>query len=258
MILKEILAKLDEISKAGKRAALCIVTRTSGSTPRKAGSKMLVIEDGQIVGTIGGGSIEKRVIEEALLLCKKSQPEILSFNLEDDLAMQCGGTMEVYVEPVVPQSGLVIFGAGHVGSALGKYASDFGFRVIFVDERSEFAEKMQQLGFEVINGDFAAEAKKFESDSNTYFVVVTPKHAYDQEVTSILAKKEFAYLGMIGSKRKVAEAKRFYLDNKILTQAEIEKIDMPIGVPFNAQTPEEIAISILAKLIDVKNTMSGS
>lgn len=255
---KEILAKVDEISKAGKRAALCIVTATSGSTPRKAGSKMLVIEDGQIFGTIGGGSIEKKVIEEALNICRKNQPVKLNFDLEDDLAMHCGGNMEVYVEPLIPQSRLVIFGAGHVGSALGRYATDFGFRVMFVDERDEFAEKMLQSGFEAIHGDFAEEAQSLQSDSNTYLVVVTPKHAYDQEVTSILAKKEFAYLGMIGSKRKVAEAKRFYLENKILAPEEIDRIDMPIGVPFNAQTPEEIAISILAKLIDVKNTISES
>lgn len=248
-----ILAKIEEISKAGKRATLCIITETTGSTPRKAGSKMIVTEGGELFGTIGGGSIEHRVIREAMEVCKQTQPLKLRFELEDDLQMQCGGNMEIYLEPVNPSFKLVIFGAGHVGSALAKYASDFGFRIIFVDEREEFAKKQVELGFEVIHGDFVAEAKKFESENKTFFVVVTPKHAFDQEVTGILGKKEYGYLGMIGSKRKVAEAKRFYIENNVLSESEIEKIDMPIGLKFNAQTPEEIAISILARLIDVKN-----
>lgn len=216
---------------------------------------MIVTEDGETFGTVGGGSIEHRVIDEARKVCRQSQPVKFIFDLEDDLQMQCGGNVEVYIEPVNPPMKLVIFGAGHVGSALGRYAKDFGFRTVFADNRAELIEKKQQLGFEVILGDYIIEGKKYESDKRTFFVVVTHKHAFDQELTGILGKKEFAYLGMIGSGRKVAEAKRFYLENKILTTTEIEKIDMPIGIKFNAQTPEEIAISILAKLIDVKNSI---
>lgn len=253
--MKEILAKLEEITNTGRRAALCIVTDTSGSTPRKAGSKMIVTEDGETFGTVGGGSIEHRVIDEARKVCRQSQPMKFTFDLEDDLQMKCGGNVEVYIEPVNPPMKLVIFGAGHVGSALGRYAKDFGFRIVYVDNRPELIEKRQQLGFEVILGDYITEGKKFESDKRTFFVVVTHKHTFDQELTNILGKKEFAYLGMIGSGRKVAEAKQFYLENNILTSTEIEKIDMPIGLKFNAETPEEIAISILAKLIDVKNSL---
>lgn len=253
-----ILAKLEEITKAGKHATLCIITETSGSTPRKAGSKMIVTESGEVFGTIGGGSVEYRVISEAVKVCGKFHPVKLKFDLEDDLQMQCGGNMEVYIEPINPLRKLVIFGAGHVGSSLARYARDFGFKVIFVDNREDFAKKQSELGFEVIIGDYVDEAGKMEPDINTYVVVVTPKHAFDQEVTGILGQKAFGYLGMIGSKRKVAEAKRFYIENKVLSESAIEKIDMPIGIQFNAQTPEEIAISILARLIDTKNSQTST
>jgi len=253
--MTDIFAKVEELIKVGKRAALCIITDTKGSTPRKAGSKMVVTAEGEIFGTIGGGNFEHRVAKEAMEICKGATPVKLNFDLEDDLEMSCGGTAEVYIEPLLPRLRLVIFGAGHVGSALARYAPDFGFQVIFVDDREQFTARQKELGFQVIHGNYVEEAKNFSADKQTFFVVVTPKHAYDQEVTGILGKKDSGYLGMIGSKRKVAEAKRFYLDNNVLTESEVEKIDMPIGIKFNAETPEDIAISIMARIIDVKNTL---
>lgn len=254
-MMKELWTKIDELTKAGIRASLCIVTGTKGSTPRKAGSKMLVAEDGRTWGTIGGGSIEHTVVKEAVAMCAAKAPVMLRFDLEEDLEMSCGGSVEVYIEPIVPTYHLVIFGAGHVGAALARYATDFGFHVTFVDNREEFAAKQEALGHQAICGDYVTEAGNISSDINTFFVVVTPKHAFDHDVTAILGKKPFAYLGMIGSTKKVAEAKRYFLDNNLLTESEIEKIDMPIGIKFNAETPEEIAVSILAKIIDVKNNV---
>lgn len=253
-MIMDFVAKLAEITKESVPAALCILTETEGSTPRKAGSKMIVTMDGRIYGTIGGGSMEQRVIQEARMACNRSLPVKLKYNLDDDLQMQCGGFVEVYIEPIGLPLHLVIFGAGHVGSALGHYARDFGFKVSFVDSRAEFAKKQEQLGFSVILGDFVEEGKKIISNDRTFFVVVTPQHSFDQEITAILAKKPFAYLGMIGSKRKIADAKQYFIENNLLTPAEIARIDMPIGIKFNAETPEEIAISILARLIDVKNS----
>lgn len=253
--MKELWTKIDELTKASVRASLCIVTGAKGSTPRKAGSKMLVAEDGRTWGTIGGGCIEHTVVKEAVAMCAAKAPVMLRFDLEEDLEMSCGGSVEVYIEPIVPTYHLVIFGAGHVGAALARYATDFGFHVAFVDNREEFAAKQEALGHQAICGDYVTEARNISSDSNTFFVVVTPKHAFDHDVTAILGKKPFAYLGMIGSTKKVAEAKRYFLDNNLLTESEIEKIDMPIGIKFNAETPEEIAVSILAKIIDVKNNM---
>ncbi len=251
--MNEIFTKLDEIQRSGKCAAMVIVTHTTGSTPRKAGSKMIVDENGQIFGTIGGGNIERKVIAEAVRIAKSSGAERLIFDLENDAEMHCGGSVEVYVEPVKPLQKLVIFGAGHVGAALARYAVDFGYQITLVDNRQEIINKMEERGYTVIHDDFIAAAKQIEGDANTYFVVTTPRHAYDQEVTGILGQKPHRYLGMIGSKKKVAEARKHYLGHGILSESVVQQIDMPIGIPFRAETPEEIAISILARLIDVKN-----
>jgi xanthine dehydrogenase accessory factor len=252
--MDDIFAKVEELKRAGKNAALCIVVETTGSTPRKAGSKMLVAETGETYGTIGGGSVELKMIDEALEVIRGKEPKKIKFNLETDAAMHCGGTMEIYIEPVSPDLRLVIFGAGHVGAALAHFAKEFGFKITFVDNRPSILEKLKDKGFGIIEKNYIEAANEATFDENTYIVVTTPKHEFDEQVTGICAKKPHRYLGMIGSKRKVATARQNYLDKVLLTLTEIEKIDMPIGIKFNAQTPEEIAISILAKLIDVKNS----
>lgn len=250
----EIFAKLDEFRRAGKSAALVIITNTSGSTPRKAGSKMIVAADGAHYGTVGGGASEQKIITEARRIISSGNPGKMKLDLKKDTGMHCGGSMEVYIEPIAATQKLVIFGAGHVGAALANYAVDFGFWIRLVDHRPELFDPLSEKGFDIICEDYVSTAKKIDPDENTYIVVTTPQHAYDQEVTGILGKKKFRYLGMIGSKKKVALARKHYLNNNILNESQIEKIDMPIGIPFNAQTPQEIAISILAKLIDVKNS----
>jgi xanthine dehydrogenase accessory factor len=252
--MDEIFAKIEEIKHSGKNAALCIVVETTGSTPRKAGSKMLVTETGETFGTIGGGSVEYKMVAEAMTVIGQSCPKKIRLNLEADVQMHCGGTMEVYIEPIRPTYRLVIFGAGHVGAALAHFAKSFDFRITFIDNRPAILEKIQNLGYEIIGKNYVEAANETTFDENTFIVVTTPKHEFDERVTGICARKPHFYLGMIGSKLKVSTAKQNYLRNGLLTEAEIEKIDMPIGVKFNAQTPEEIAISILAKLIDVRNS----
>lgn len=251
--MNDFFAKLAEIQKSGRFAAFCLITETKGSSPRKAGAKMVVTSDGEYFGTVGGGNIEMTVIEEAKKICRQSSPVKLVLNLEDDAAMKCGGTVEVYIEPVAPLHDLVLFGAGHVGKNVARYARDFGFKVTMVDPRKEIMSQFEKENYELIIDDFIRTASSIPASGNTFFVVLTPKHEYDQEITGILARRPHRYLGMIGSVRKVAAARKHYLENNILTEQEINEIDMPIGVKFNAQTPEEIAISILARLIDVKN-----
>lgn len=252
--MEEIFAKIEEIKRSGKNAALCIVVETSGSTPRKAGSKMLVTENGDTFGTIGGGSVELKMITEAMAVIGQTIPKKIRLNLEADAQMHCGGMMEVYIEPIKLANRLVIFGAGHVGAALAQFAKSFDFSITFIDNRPSIVEKLKDLGYEIIVKDYVDAAKEATFNDKTFIVVTTPKHEFDEQVTGICAKKPHWYLGMIGSKLKVSTAKQNYLRSGLLTEAEIEKIDMPIGIKFNAQTPEEIAISILAKLIDVKNS----
>ncbi len=251
--MDDIFAKVIEIQQAGIMSALCILTETGGSVPRKAGAKMLVTSDERTFGTVGGGAIELKIIALAKEVMQSNKALKQRFDLENELEMHCGGFVEVYIEAISPLRKLYIFGAGHVGFALAQLARDFGFNVCLVDNRKELIEAGLENGFCCIEGEFVQQAKDLHITANTYLVVTTPKHQYDEDVTGILAAKESKYLGMIGSKKKVALARQHFGELHSLSQAQIERIDMPIGIPFNAQTPKEIAVSILAKLIDVKN-----
>jgi len=251
--VKDILSRIAEIRSSGKNAALCIIVHTKGSSPRKTGSKMIVFEDGSSEGTIGGGSLELKVTEDALKSIKAKQAQKFNYELEDDLSMNCGGYAEVYIEPILQKSTLIIFGAGHIGKALMKYAPDFGFNMILVDHRDQITSSIEYENTTLINKAYTEAINEISFNDQTFVVIVTPKHAFDEAILEKVAKFECAYIGMIGSNTKVAKAKKRILNEGILTEDQLNKVDMPIGVKFNAQTPEEIAISILAKLIDVKN-----
>ncbi len=255
--MKNIYSELNELIKSGKNAALCVVIETKGSTPRKAGSKMIVLSDKRTYGTIGGGSIEFNVIDKAIEVIRNNTPQKYTFNLESDLDMTCGGYVEVYIEPVFPLPKLFIFGAGHVGKAVAEFASKTGFEITLFDEREGIFNNISLENMRFVQGNYFEEIELANFDNNTFIVVTTPKHAYDEEITAICAKKPHTYLGMIGSKRKVVTAKKVFLEERRLTPEEIQSIDMPIGIKFAAQTPEEIAISIVAKLIDVKNSVEN-
>lgn len=255
----ELIDELELIRHGQQAAVLCIVLSTSGSTPRKAGSKMLVFPDRTIKGTIGGGSIERQAIEEAVKILNSGRGVTTHrFNLLDDLEMQCGGSMEVYFEPlrVFPQ--LYIFGGGHVGKALAGYAAGLGFRPCVIDPRQDIFSNWSIPGCETRNGDYFSIADTLVFDSGTYIVIVTPQHESDEQLLYYCAKKEFAYLGMIGSRRKVAEISKRAVETGQIPHELLSKIDMPVGIPFAAETPAEIAISIVAKMIDVKNTRNKS
>lgn len=252
--MQTIYKKTEELRSEGKKIALCVVVSTSGSTPGKTGAKMIVLEDKTIIGTVGGGSIEKDVIEQAIHIIKSGKPEIKRYKLEEDLKMKCGGTMEVYIEPLNILKKLYIFGAGHIGKAVVKFAKELDFNITVFDSREGIFNNNEFEGCNCICKDYFKAIKETEFDKNTFIVIVTPKHEYDEEILKRVVVKPHAYVGMIGSRRKVEIIKKNLLKEKIISKSEIEKIDMPIGIPFAAETPQEIAVSIIAKLIDVRNT----
>jgi xanthine dehydrogenase accessory factor len=216
---------------------------------------MIVYENGTIYGSIGGGSVEKEVAEKAMILIGTGKPAKFTFSLEQDLGMHCGGMMEVYIEPLNPVGKLFIFGAGHIGKALAMFARDLEFSITLFDPREEIFVDETPGKFTCINKDYFQAIQEANFDENTYIVIVSPKHIYDEEILAAVARKPHAYLGMIGSTRKVELLKKRFIEEDILTHEELEKIDMPVGIKFKAETPQEIAISILAKLIDVRNTV---
>ncbi|NOX47259.1 MAG: XdhC family protein [Chlorobi bacterium] len=252
--MASIFSKIDEIKKSGRKAALCIIIETKGSTPRKTGSKMIVFDDGDIEGTIGGGSLELQVIEDAVGVIFSNEPQVFKHALAKDLGMACGGHHLIYIEPINPENKLYIFGAGHIGKALAHYTPDFGFTVTLIDHREDIFDESQETKIHCLQSNYLDATDNLTFDENTFVVVVTPKHSFDEDILAKCAKKTFAYLGMIGSKSKIAKARNKYLADETLTEKELDAVDMPIGIKFNAQTPEEIALSILAKMIDVKNS----
>ncbi len=254
MIMNNFFEDLYQTTQQQNPAVLCIVTETQGSTPRKAGAKMLVFPDGSIKGTIGGGSIEHQVIKEALALHVCGEPLLKSFHLLEDLNMQCGGSMQVYMERIGCLPKLHIFGAGHIGKAVASFASQFGFKPYVYDQRKDIFNDWDVPTSETHVGEYLQMLDTIALDKNSYIVIVTPQHEHDEKLLLACANKPWAYLGMIGSKRKVTEIRKKALSTLTITEETLDRIDMPIGIPFAAETPSEIAISIVAKLIDVKNT----
>lgn len=253
--MTDILFRLSELRQNKKSFVLCVVTEAHGSTPRKAGAKMLVFNDRSIIGTVGGGSVELQAINDALQVLADGKPEKKKYQLEDDLQMHCGGNMEIYFEPFYDDLKLYIFGAGHVGREVGKMAGDFGFTIIFVDHRPDIYKEFDSQYARCIVSDYVSSLAQIEFSPRDFVVITTPKHEFDENLLEHLAKIKLGYLGMIGSKRKVAEARRRLLSEQKLSEEQLNFVNMPIGIPFNAETPAEIAISIVAKLIDVKNTL---
>lgn len=246
--------KLNEIENSNVKAIVCTIVSTKGSTPRKIGAKMIVYANGKIDGTIGGGALEKKVIDQALDVLKINEAKIVSHNLVSDLGMCCGGTVELFLEPIVNKKKLYIFGAGHVGLALSQISKNLDFNVTIIDSRTEMFEDVETEGIAIINSHYTDAIEQLVFDENTFVVIVTYDHAFDREILALTSQKKTAYIGMIGSNRKVEIAKKNLLASKQIPQEVISKIDMPIGIEINAKTPQEIAISILGKLIQVRNS----
>ena len=245
--------KIIDIENGSGIAALCTIIATKGSAPRKTGAKMLVYKNGSIDGSIGGGALEKKVIGQALEVLKNNSAKIVIHNLVTELAMCCGGTVELFIEPVMSKKKLYIFGAGHCGKALARFAVDLDFNVTLIDDRYDAFEGIDISECTLVKEHHANAIENLSFDENTFVVILTYNHAYDREILALTSKKTHGYIGMIGSLRKVEIAKKNIVASNILDEQELNKIDMPIGLDIKAITPQEIAISILAKLIEVRN-----
>lgn len=248
-----LLKEIEGIRKSKEKGVLCIIVQTKGSTPRKVGAKMIVKEDGGIIGTIGGGNLEKKVIENAIQQIKINESKLFKHDLLHQHNMCCGGTVEVYIEPIQKMNKLYIFGAGHTGNALAKHAIDMDFETYVIDDRAAYLDDINIEGINKLNLDYKKVLPTLPFDDKTYIVIMTYEHSHDRDILSYCIKQPYAYLGMIGSERKVKLTKKMFTEGKLATEKELKKIDMPMGININAEGPEEIAVSILAKLIDVKN-----
>jgi len=249
--------EINDLSICNIPFVLCIVVETEGSTPRKAGAKMAILKDGSVRGTIGGGNIEKHVTQDALEIFESGLPLKKFYNLSGDEGMHCGGKMTIYMEPVMPHEQLVIFGAGHVGRAIAQIASVAGFRVLVTDSRLGIFSSWPASVFETMTASVSEAMEKISFHKNSYIVVCTHQHTTDSEVTAMCINKPHRYLGMMGSSRKIALARKRFSEEFGMNEEQINSIDMPVGIPIKCETPADIAVSIIAKLIDIKNSQTN-
>ena len=236
--------------------ALAMVIASQGSTPRHEGSKMLVFADGRIEGSVGGGELESRVIEEALGALRDGRPRRLHYSLVDpargDVGV-CGGQVEVYVEPVLPRSEVVVIGGGHVGNAVTHLAHWLGFRVVVADDRAEFCTPEANPDADAfVTGPMSELPQKMAITPRSYLVLTTRGSSVDVPGLPALLASPAAYIGVIGSKRRWSVTRKSLLDAGISQEA-LERVHTPIGIEIQAETPEEIAVSILAEIIQLSN-----
>ena len=253
----DIYLKIQELRTNRRPSALVTVVKTKGSVPREAGSKMIVEADGSIFGSIGGSSVEALVIEEARAVIHNGKPRFVSHDLYDksgkDTGMLCGGKMDFFIEPLNSAERLYIFGGGHVGYHLARMAGMVGFEYVVIDDRPEFAnsERFPQAAQCIVEAP-AKMAAQLDLGADDYVVIVTPGHAHDYDVLKNLIRKPARYIGLIASKVKRRDIYTKLKQDDGITDSELERVHCPIGLPIKAETPEEIAVSILAELIQVR------
>ncbi|GAB4412708.1 MAG: XdhC/CoxI family protein [Anaerolineae bacterium] len=246
--------------REGRPAALAIVVETQGSVPRQAGSKMLVWPDGQIVGTVGGGQMEALVIAEAQAAMRDGQCRVFTYSLADLEAGDpgvCGGTVKVYVEPLMPPPTVLVIGCGHVGKVVAELAKWLGYRVTVCDDRPGYATPEQIPGMDgYVEAAPEELVNRVTVTPATYIVVVTRGLSVDETLLPALLKTPAPYIGLIGSRRRWALTVET-LQAQGVSQTDLERVHAPIGLSIGAETPKEIAVSILAEIIQVQRGGSG-
>ncbi|MFQ5943435.1 MAG: XdhC family protein [Anaerolineales bacterium] len=255
-----IYARIAELQEAGKSVVIATVVRTAGSVPRHEGARMLIHPDGQIEGSVGGGELESRVIEAGLKALKGGPPKSLHYEFRDieqgDVGV-CGGEMEVFVEAVRPSATVVVVGGGHVGSSVAHLAHWLGFRVVVTDDRPEFAtpDAVPEAD-EYILAPLAELTEKIKITPETYVMLTTRGVPIDVDGLPRLLDSKAGYIGVIGSKRRWDTCAQ-QLAEQGIPDEKLARVVSPMGLELNAETPEEIAVSMLAEIIMLRRGGSG-
>jgi xanthine dehydrogenase accessory factor len=252
----EIYEEIVKLQRAGHKGAVATIINVRGSIPSFKSAKMLVRDDGSIAGTIGGGCVEAEVWQAAREVMTSEKPRTLTFDLNQDpkydTGLVCGGTLDIFIEPVLPTPLLYIFGAGHVGHELSKAAVRAGFEVIVADDREAYANQERfPEAKQVIAEDFDQALAGITPNESAYIVIVTRGHRDDMRVLRWAVQTDAKYVGMVGSRRKAITVFR-ELTKEGLKPELFERVHSPVGLDIGAITPEEIAISIVAELIGIR------
>ncbi|MHB8278295.1 MAG: XdhC family protein [Candidatus Humimicrobiaceae bacterium] len=251
----EVYQEIINVISRGERAALATIIIANGSVPREVGAKMLIREDGSFIGTVGGGGAELNTIDTALEVIRQGKPRLLHFDMSgkgEKASMICGGQLDVLIEPILPVETLYLFGAGHISVITARIAKMMSFRIVVIDPRPDYNNKDRFPDAELhIVNEYKDAFPKLTIKSDSYIVIFTTGHVFDEICLNFAVGTDARYIGMIGSKKKVADVKERLL-KKGISQKRLEQVYSPIGIEIGAQTPAEIAISIFAEIVKVK------
>ncbi len=258
----DVYEELVRLRRLGQKCALATIVQVNGSIPSFQSAKILVREDGSMIGTIGGGCVEAEVWNAAREVMDTEKPRNLNFTLGQDAAYDngliCGGQLQVYVEPVIPSPVAVIFGAGHVSKSLSKIATMAGFTTTIVDNRESYANRERfPEAAEIHAEEYEAVFDKLALHESSYLIIVTRGHRDDMRVLRWAVNTPARYIAMIGSRRKTLGVIR-ELEKEGISRDRFERLHAPMGLEIGAVTPEEIAVSVVAEMIAVRrNSSSG-
>ncbi len=256
---KDIFEEIVELRSRGIPSAVATIIARKGATPRKDAAKMLIYADGRQMGTIGGGSVEADVCREAQNVIRTGAPALMTFDLKsidpEERALICGGFMEVYVEPILPDPILFLFGAGHVSKALAEVAGFIGFRVAVIDDRATYAnrERFPRADAFYIDG-WEDALRKISVGETSYVFIATRSHQFDLICLRFALQSKAKYIGMLGSRKKTRTLFEI-LEKEGTHPANLNRVFVPVGIDIGSETPEEIAISIAAEMIAARKNL---
>lgn len=253
--MTDIYGEIVRLRHEGRKAALATIVRRLGSTPRKDHAKMLIYDDGTTLGSVGGGCTEAEVWQEARQVMASGQGSILKYELTqkdaENEGLVCGGTVEIFIEPILPDPKVIIMGAGHVGQAIAEAAHRVGFKVAVLDDREAFAHPSRfPQADEIIIDTFDRSLDRTAVTENSFILVVTRGHSHDQIALEKAIQTGARYVGLLGSRRKIQILVENLLDKGFPPQR-FTRVYAPVGIEIGSETPEEIAVSVVAELIAV-------
>ena len=257
---KDLYRLMADLQERGESFAICTITDAHGSTPRHVGSKMIVFENGSFTGSVGGGELEHRILDEAWIALGDGKPRKLNYSMTDpdrgDPGV-CGGQVEVFVDPILPAPKIIIIGGGHVGKAVAHLAKWLGFQVAISDDRIEFCTpEMNPDADEFFPVLMAELPKQTRINRQTYLILTTRGVGVDIPGLPALLDTNAAYIGVIGSRRRWSTTIKGLKETGI-SEETIARIHSPVGLELQAETPEEIAVSIMAEIIMLRNKATG-
>ena len=249
-----ILTKIQECIKRGEKVALVTLTSGTGSTPRKTGSIMAVCNNREIYGSVGGGKVELTIINKAIECIENGEDHEFDYRLnETDLGMECGGEVKGFIKIFKPKVKLIIVGAGHIGQKLNAVAKVLNMHTVIFDDREEYANRERFADAdEIIVGDLNETLANYKVTKDDNVTIVTKGHIADKQAMKIMALKDVAYIGMIGSRRKITTIMNEAIDEGI-PKERLKQIYSPMGLDIGARLPEEIAVGILSEILLIKN-----